>query len=156
MEQETKRYFKYKFTNTMLALAFGAILLCLAGLVISVYRLSVYGVHGFTEALQSPLLIAICTFCIALIISILVKSQYVVDKQYYTTQFGFIKSKFLIKDITSMVLDSDTKKLTVYVGEQFSVLSLSPEWTDEFIKTIREVKPDIEFSFTLAENKEEK
>lgn len=156
MEQKQKRYFKYKFTKTMLALAFGAILLCLAGLVISIYRLSVYGVHGFTEALQSPLLIAICLFCIATILSILAKSQYVVDEEYYTTQFGFIKSKFLIKDVTSMVLDNDTKKLTLYVGEQYSVLSLAPEWTDEFIKAIREVKPDIEFSFTMAENKEEK
>ncbi len=154
MEQKKKRYFKYKFTKTMLALAVGAIVLCLAGLCISVYRLATYGVHGFSEALQSPLLILICLFCIALIVSILLKSQYVVDETYYTTQFGFIKSRFLIKDVTSMVLDSDTKKLTVYVGEEYSVLSLSPEWTDDFIKAIQDVKPDIEFSFTLTENKE--
>ena len=143
-------------SKTMLFLAFGAIVLCLAGLGISIYRLVTYGVHGFSEALQSPLLIFMCLFCIALILSILIKSQYVVDEEYYTTQFGFIKSKFLIKDVTSMVLDSDTKKLTVYVGEQYSVLSLAPEWTDEFIKAIREVKPDISFSFTMPENKEEK
>ena len=53
-----------------------------------------------------------------------------------------------------MVLDSDTKKLTVYVGEEYSVLSLSPDWTDEFIKALQDVKPSIEFSFTLTENKE--
>jgi hypothetical protein len=45
----------------------------------------------------------------------------------------------------------------VYVGEQFSVLSLSPEWNHEFVAAIREVNPDIEFTFTLTEasNKEE-
>ena len=84
-------------------------------------------------------------------ISVLAKSQYIVDETYYTTQFGFIKSKFLIKDVTKLELDTDTQKLTVYVGEQFSVLSLSPEWNHEFIAAIREVKPDIEFTFTLSE-----
>ena len=91
-----------------------------------------------------------------MMISVLAKSQYIVDKTYYTTQFGFIKSKFLIKDVTKLELDTDTQKLTVYVGEEYSVLSLSPDWTDEFIKAIQAVKPDIKFSFTLTENKEEK
>ena len=144
--EKQKYYFKYKFTRIMIFLAIGAICLCIAGLGLSIYRLYTYGVRDFTEALQSPLLIGICVFCIVLIFSILFKSQYVVDDEYYTTQFGFIKSKFLIKDVTAMVLKSETKKLTLYVGEQYSVLSLSPEWTDDFIQAIRNVKPDIEFT----------
>jgi hypothetical protein len=55
-------------------------------------------------------------------------------------------------------LNTDTYKLTVFIGEQYSVLSLSPEWNDEFITAIRAVNPNIEFTFTLAEKsgKEEK
>ena len=49
------------------------------------------------------------------------------------------------------MLDSDTKKLTVYIGEQYSVLSLNAEWNDAFIKALREINPNIDFSFTLAE-----
>ena len=136
----------------MIALAITVILLCLVGIVISVYRLIKFGgVDGFTDALKSPLLIAICLFCIVTVIALLVKSQYIVDETHYTTQFGFIISRFPIKDITALVLDMDTKKLTVYIGEQFSVLSLSPAWNDEFIAALRAVKPEIDFSFTLAE-----
>jgi len=105
--------------------------------------------------LQSPLLIAISLFCIVIIIALLVKSQYIVDDTHYTTQFGFVISRFPIKDITALVLDMDTKKLTVYMGEQFSVLSLSPEWNDEFIAALRAVNPDIEFSFTLADKEKD-
>ena len=145
------KYFKYRFSKTVIVLSFLVILLCLAGIGISAYRIAKFGVNGVLDALKSPLLIAICAFCIVLMISILVKSQYIIDNTYYTTQFGFIKSKFLIKDITGLELDTDTNKLTVYVGEQFSVLSLLPEWNDEFIAALRGVKPDIEFTFTLAE-----
>ena len=158
-KNQNAKYFKYSFSKTMIALAITVILLCLVGIVISIYRLVKFGgVDGFTDALKSPLLIAICLFCIVTVIALLVKSQYIVDETHYTTQFGFIISRFPIKDITSLVLDMDTKKLTIYMGEQFSVLSLSPEWNDEFIAAIRAVNPEIEFSFTLAETdgKEEK
>ncbi len=135
----------------MLGLAIGVLVLCLAGIGVSVYRLITFGVHGFTEALQSPFLIAVCVFCIVLVISILMKSQYAVDDTHYFVQFGLIKSKFPIKDITSLELNRDAKKLTVFVGEQFSVLTLNEKWQDEFIAALREVKPEIEFTFTLSE-----
>ncbi len=139
----------------MIFLAIAVLLLCTAGIAVSIYRLVKFGgVNGFAEALQSPLLIAISIFCIVIIIALLVKSQYIVDDTHYTTQFGFVISRFPIKDITALVLDMDTKKLTVYMGEQFSVLSLSPEWNDEFIAALRAVNPDIEFSFTLADKDE--
>ncbi len=154
-QPKSAKYFKYQFTKSMLAIAFTVIALCAVGIAVSVYRLVEYGILDFLDALQSPLLIAICLFCMGLMISMLIKSQYVVDETYYTTQFGFIKSKFLIKDVTKLELDSDAKKLTVFIGEQYSVLSLSPQWVNEFIDAIRAVKPEIEFTFTLAENKEE-
>ncbi len=150
-EPQRAKYFRYQLTKTMIALAIGVLLLCGAGIAISVYRIVTFGVHGFTDTLQSPFLIAVCLFCILLVIGILCKSQYCVDERYYTLQFGFIKSKFAIKDITALELNTDTKKLTVFVGEQFSVLSLNEKWQDEFIAALREVKPEIEFTFTLTE-----
>lgn len=145
------KYFKYQFTPTLILLSIAVILLCLAGMGVSIYRVVKFGVSGVSDAMKSPLLIAICAFCIVLMISVLVKSQYIVDETYYTTQFGFVKSKFPIKEVTKLELNTDTNKLTVFVGEQFSVLSLSPEWNNDFIAAIREVNPNIEFTFTLAE-----
>ena len=143
--------FPYKLTTTMYLLAFGAIALCLTGLGISIYRIVKFGVNGFTEYLQSPLIIGICILGIAVIISILVKSEYAVDEQYFYIRFGIIKDKFSIKDVTSMILDTDTNKLTVYFGEAYSVLAVNPNNNDEIIKAIREVNPNVDFSFTLAE-----
>jgi hypothetical protein len=143
------KYFKYQFTPLLIGLSITVILLCLIGMGLSIYRIVEFGISGVNDGLKSPLLIAICVFCIALIISLLAKSQYIVDEENYTTQFGFIKSKFPIKEITKLELNMDTQKLTVYVGEQFSVLSLSPQWNDDFIAAIREVKPDIEFNFFM-------
>ncbi len=137
----------------MIVLAIAVILLCAAGITVTCYRMREYGfTPTFADIMKFPLLIAVCVFCIVLVVAILVKSQYAVDDTYYTTQFGFIKSKFLIKDITAIELNTDTQKLTVFVGENFSVLTLSPDWRDEFIAAIREVNPDVDFSFTLAEN----
>ncbi len=148
---QTTKYFQYQFTKTMICLAIAVIALCLVGIGLSLYRIIVFGIRDFSDVLQSPFLIAICLFCIVLMVSILVKSRYGVNKTYYIAQFGFIKSKTPIESITSLYLDTDTKKLTVYMGEEFTVLSLSEKWQDEFIAAIREVKPEIEFSFSLAE-----
>ena len=140
----------------MIAIAIAVLVLCAAGIAVSVYRLVTYGIKEFDDVLQSPLLILVCIFCIVLVISMLAKSQYVIDGKDYITQFGFIKSRFPIKDITALVLDSDTKKLTVYIGEQYSVLSLNAEWNDAFIKALRDINPNIDFSFTLAEENKSK
>jgi hypothetical protein len=148
------KYFKYSFTKTLIALIFVVIALCGAGIGISIYRLARFGIPEWSDALKSPLLIAACLFCIATVVGILVKSQYIIDETHYTTQFGFIKSKFPIKDVTKLELNTDTHKLIIFVGEQFSVLSLSPVWNDEFIAALREVNPNIEFTFTLAEKGE--
>ncbi len=146
------KYFKYQFSSLILLLSALVYLLCGAGIAVSVYRIVKFGVEPtFLGALKSPLLIGICLFCILLITSILIKSQYVVDDTYYTTQFGFIKSKFLIKEITALELDTDTQKLTLFIGEQYFVLSLNSAWQDEFIAAIRKVNPNVDFTFTLAE-----
>ena len=140
----------------MLILLFVALALCAAGLIISIIRIYHQGIHGFLDALRSPLLIAICVFAIAFIISVLVKSQYVVTEKHYISQFGFVKSRFLIKQVTKIELDSDTKKLTVFVGEQYMVLSITPDQNDAFVQAMRNVNKKIDFSFTLATKTEDK
>ena len=146
------KYFKYQFRPIMLVLAIAVLLLCVAGIGVSVYRIVTFGIRQFSDALQAPLLILISLLCMTVVIALLIKSQYIVDENYYTVQFGFIKSKFPIKEVTAMELNSDTKKLTVYVGEEYSVLSLSPLWVDDFIAALRKANPNIDFSFTLAEH----
>lgn len=150
--------FKFRFTALMRILAIAALLLCVAGIGLSIWRILRDGVHGIGDALKSPFLIAICIFCIAIVVALLIRSRYIVTETEFITQFGFIKSNFPIKDFTSITLDTDTRKLTIYMGEQFFNVIVSPEWNNDLVQALRKVKPDLEFNFTLAEktDKEDK
>ena len=151
-EPQSAKYFKYKFTKSMFFLAIAALLLCVVGIAISIYRIAKYRLRELTDYLTSPLLIGICLLCIVVVIALLIRSRYIVTEEHYITQFGLIKSKFPIKDITAVVLDTATNKLTIKVGEQYSVLSLSPEWNHDFVQALRDVNPKIDYSFTTEES----
>ena len=151
--QEAK-YFKFRFTPLMLVLAIAVIILCAAGIALSVWRIVRDGVHGFGDVLKSPFLIAICLFGIVIVAALLIRSRYVVTKDTLITQFGLIKSKFSIQDFTSILLDTDSRKLTVYMGEEFFVITTNPDWNNDLVQALREAKPDLTFSFTLTEKED--
>ena len=129
----TAKTYKIQFTNLIICLAIAVLLFCATGIVFSIYRIATLGITNMNDVLKYPFLILVSLFCIALVIGILVKSQYIIDETYLISQFGFIKSKFEIKKITSMLLNMDTKKLTVYYGEEFFVLSLQTNQPDETV-----------------------
>ena len=149
-------YFTIKFSKTVIILCIAVFALCGVGIGLSVWRIITFGIHQFNDVLKYPFLIAVCIFCIALVISILVKSQYVVDDKHFTTQFGFIKTKFVIKDVTSLVLNTEAKKLTVYFGEQYTVVSVAPEWNEKFVRALLSANPNIDYSFTLSDAPDDK
>ena len=146
--------FRYKFTPVLILCCILGLLLAIVGIIENVYRMIANGgIFNLTDVLKYPFLIAVCGFLIILIIALLVKSQYVVTDEYFITQFGFIKTKFLLKEITSIVHDRDTHKLSVYLGEIFYVISCSAEWEDDFVHSILQSNGDISYSYTLTENK---
>ena len=146
--------FTFHFTKPIIALAIAVVALCAAGIGLSIWRIVKFGLNDTGDMLKSPFLILICVFCITLVISIFVRSRYIVTEEHFITQFGFIQSKVPVKDLTSILLNSDTNKLTVYIGEQqYFILSINPSWNDDFIAALRKANPSIAFSFTLADKK---
>ncbi|MBQ8322741.1 MAG: hypothetical protein IJX91_02110 [Clostridia bacterium] len=152
-ESKPTGVFKIKFSVTIVLLCVAVYVLCAVGIGVSVWRIVRFGVKEFSDVLKYPFLILVCLLCIVLVTSILIKSQYAVDDKYFISQYGLVKSKFLIKDITSITLDTESKKLTVNFGEQFMVLSVSPDFSEPLVRALLAVKPDIDYGFTLAENK---
>ncbi len=148
---KSAEYFKIQFTKPIIAVCIAIYVLCAAGIGLSVWRIVSEGLYEFTDYIKSPFLIAVCLFCIVLVTAILCKSQYIVTNESFITQYGFVKSKFAIKSITSVLLDSDAKKLTVYFGEEYMVLSLCPEWNEKFVRALLAGNPNIDYGFTLAE-----
>ena len=154
-KKNDKQIFKITFSKSIYLLCVAVYLLCIAGIALSVWRIIKFGVHGFNDIIKYPFLIAVCLLCIVLVTAILIRSQYVVDKQYLITQYGLIKSKFAIKDITAVTLDSDSQKLTVNFGEPYTMISVSPAWNEQFVRALLAVNPNIDYSFTYSENKDE-
>ena len=144
--------FRFTLNKLTVVLCIAVLLLCGLGIATSVIRILKNGVQGFSDALKSPFLILICLFCIAVVVSILIRSQYTVDDEFLTTQFGFIKNKISVQELTSIELDTTAQKLTLYSGENFSVVSINKEWNDAFIKALLKANPNIEYAFTLTDN----
>ena len=145
--------FKIQHTPLIIALCIAALILCIIAVIVSVLRIIDFGINGFNDVIKYPFLIAVSLFCIVLVISVLLKSQYIIDNQSLISQFGFVKSKFAIKDITAVVLDTDTYKLTVKFGEEYTVAGLNKQWNEEFVRALLKVNPSIDYSFTFTENK---
>ena len=151
MKNENVTRFKIKFPKSILWICVAIYALCGVGVGISVWRMVRFGVGTFFDVLKYPFLIVVCLLCVVIVTSVLIKSEYIVDEQFLISKFGVVKSKFSIKEITSIVLDSDAKKLTVYFGEQFTVLSVMPEWNEDLSRALLKVNPDIDYSFTFSD-----
>lgn len=146
--------FKIKFSPVIIILCIAILALCGLGIGISIWRIVTFGIKTFNDVLKYPFLIAVCVFCIAIVVSLLIRSQYVVDEKHFITQYGFIKSKFVIKEITSILLDQDVQKLTLHFGEAYTVLSVSPQWNEALVRALLAVNPNIDYGFTLTDKKE--
>lgn len=150
--------FKITFSKIIYILAVAVFPLCGISVALSVYRIVNFGITSFTDVLKYPFLILVSLFLIAVVVALLIKSQYVVKPNTLVVQYGFIKSSFDLKAVTSMTLDLTTNKLTIYTGEQFLVLATDREWSETFIRAILDENPSIEYTYVFSEpeNKKEK
>ena len=134
-----KKCFRFQFTPVVLLMSAAALLVCALGIALSVYNIFKSGLHSFTDFLKYPFLILISIALAVIVVALLIKSQYIVE--------------CALKDITSVVLDRDTNKLTVYMGEAYSVLSVQPSWNEDFVRALLKGNPSIDYSYTIRENK---
>lgn len=149
-----KKTFSIQFPLSVILLGVAVLVLCAISIVVSVLQIRSLGINGFSDLLKYPFLICLSLFGIALIVSLFIKSQYVITDTQFISQFGFIKSKTEIKTITSISLNTDTQKLTLYFGEEFTVLSFTKDWNEEFVRALLEKNPNISYSFTSANSNE--
>ena len=149
------KIYKIQFSKIIVALAIAVLFFCTISIGFSCYQIFTKKILDFYDVMKYPCLMAISLLCIVLVVSILIKSQYVIDKTHLTTQFGFIKSKYEIKLITSVVLDMKSNKLTVNCGEEFFLISLNKDWNEAFVRDLISVNPTIEYSFTFSNSDKE-
>ena len=151
------KIFKYKFTKLTISLIYVGIVLCFAGLGINIYSLltsnisesanMVYPIIRFTLMFLIPVVLLI------ILISLIFSSYYSIDDKTLKTSFGIIKSKYDIKEIQNIILDRTTGKLSVYLKNNvFFVIVVKEEWYEDFINTLCNANPQIEYTIRSKEN----
>lgn len=148
-----RQAFSFRFSKNMILFSILAMLLCVVGVIVSVLRIVKYGLDDFQDYLKSPFLILICLAGIVVLTALLIKAEYVVDEKYLRSNFGVIKSRIEVSKITALTSDPQTGKVSVYVGEEFFVASLTVGKSEDFCSALLKVNPKINYSFTLTDNK---
>lgn len=141
----------------MKALIWAAIALSAAGFGITTWRLisnrSTYVATPFYNIMTYVLMYLITVALIVICVSVLLKSQYVIDGKTFKTRFGFIVSKYDVEKIDCVTLDRKTDKLTVtFTSGEFIVVVVKQEWYDEFITELLLANPKIEYTVNSLDN----
>lgn len=153
---DVMKKYKFRFTTLILILLWVTIVLCVAAFGWNIYRFTQTGANSVYEWIQYGILFFTSVFFAALIVSILIRSQYILTEKQLITQFGFIRSKYEIANITSVHLFKGAGKLAVYFNDnKYMVIVVKPEWYEEFIREIMQRNDKIGFSFSTAEEEEE-
>lgn len=150
--------FKYRFSAAFIAVFCVGLLLSAAGFGINTWHFTGFIQSGdlssVYEWLKYILLYLASGFLAVLIVSMLIRSEYVVTDKELVTKFGFIRSRYEIKKINSVCLMRPDNKLTVYFDDfktKYIVVAVRDVWYDEFMKALLARNDKIECSISGEE-----
>lgn len=142
-----------KFGKLIFGLSIAALVLCAVGIVFSIYNIIRFGIVNLYDALKYPFLMVICVLCIVFVAAILKSSYYEITKDKLIAKYGFLKNEYPVLQFTAMVLDRDENKLAAYMGDVFMLITIAPTDNEAFARAMLDVNGDIDFSYTVTENK---
>lgn len=156
-EKPVCRTFPMKKSLAITLLSAGALVLSVAGIILSAYRLLKSGLHSFYECLQYPFLIAVCLFAIVVVAAVLIKCEYRVSGTELILCHGFLKTHISLSQITEAVSDTDTDKiyLTLTDTEGKLVLSTTHDRRESLVRALLDGNPAIDYGFTMREKNDE-
>lgn len=149
--------FKYKFTRLLKALMILGMVLCVVGFGVNLYYCVTNGAKHAADpvypVMQYVLMFFVTVVLFVMLLSILVRSSYVIDGKFFKTRFGFIVSKYDVETIENITLDRKTDKLTVtFKSGEFMVIVVKQDWYEEFITALLLANPEIEYSINSLES----
>ncbi|MDE6355887.1 MAG: hypothetical protein K2L67_01455 [Clostridia bacterium] len=152
--------FNFQFTKLTKVFIYLGLALAVAAAGVNTYLLITNGTASAADPTIKIIQYAAMYFAAALLAtvltSLLISTYYFVDEKSkkLVTCFGIIKTKYDIEKIESVLLDRNTKKLSVFFSEsQFIVIVVKEEWYEDFVAALLKVKPSIEFSINSKESK---
>ena len=147
-----KEYFPARLPVLIIVACVAVAVLGCIGLGVSVWRLVFFSdkPREVFDIIKDVALLPIGAFCIATPVAILLRSGYTVTEKWLSQSFGFFQTKYDVKDIRTLLLISDSGKLTASLDGQTVAFLLSPDKNEGITRALMKVNPDIEYSFTLA------
>lgn len=148
--------YKFKFSKGVIALLIALLVLGIAAIVFTVYRMFIYGFSSVSLVIQYVVLIIFGLLAIIVVISMLIRSVYKVTEKEIVLWFGIIKSSYKIKDIESIHLFTKTNKLVLYFkNEKYTIVVVNPAWYNEFIKDVLSHNLNIRYDVSISEKDDE-
>ncbi len=149
--------FKFQFTKLTKVFIYLGLALAAAAFAVNTWLLISNGISSAAnptiKIIQYAAMYFAATLLTVVLVSLLISSYYAVDDKKLITCFGITKTKYDIEKIESVLLDRNTKKLSVFFSEsQFIVIVVKEEWYEDFVAALLKVKPNIEFSINSKEN----
>ena len=90
-KQSSRECFPFHCTTTLRLLAIAAIIVCIIAIIVSLFGIIREGIHSTYDALRYPFLIAVSIFGVVVTVSLLIRSQYVVENK---TLIGILLIRF--------------------------------------------------------------
>lgn len=142
--------FKYKFSIPIIIAFCAGIVLSIACLALNAVRvLKNYQANNAFTMWDWLILIFVLLITIGFIVvalTTLLNSKYIVKDKTLILKWGILSNKTDLKDISSIRLDVNKKKLElIYSDESYFVVSTKPEWFESFVDALKMEKPDITF-----------
>ena len=143
--------FRFKFSPIVYVLIFIVTAICIIGAGGSAYNL-----FSSTSQLDLKKTVQIITLILDLFIlmfalSIVFFGYYKITDKKLIARFGFIYSSYEYKNVKSIATYKKIDKLVLYYSKSYMVIVIDKNDNDEFIKTLREVMPNIPYEIISEE-----
>lgn len=150
------RTFRFRFTKLIILLQVAAMVLAAGAIAYTIYRMLTQGFGDASLIIQYVLLLLFGVGALVIFSAMLIRSVYIVNKTELVLRFGLIKTVYKIKDIESIRLFSKTNKLVLYFkSEKYTVISVKPEWYNDFIREILSHNLNIRYDVSITDKDEE-
>lgn len=125
-----------------------SVILILSGIGIYFNVYSAFNCGGMVAKIISYCILAlICLFLIVAVLSVMIKSQYVIKDGKLCLYFGIISVKTDIADMVSITLIKKSNRLVAeFTRSRFSSIVIASQCFDEFINTVKEINSKIVYS----------
>lgn len=162
-ERDSKTVFRFRFSPLILAVLILGLVLCAVCIAFNSWQLALFLQDEASPTtwdwLKFSIFYFVAAFFAVLVISMLIRSRYILTDKDLILQFGIVKSRYEIKKIFSLRLFEKSNKLTVYFDDfktKYMIIVVHEQWYKDFVEALQQRNDRIEFELVCPTDKPDK